>query len=308
MTRCPPFRALRTFRLLISRSGFTKIDKHEYIDAASSFILSLPPLESLRLEIQDNMSPGSFRFIIRQHGGSLRRLHILTSGNLDSTKFDAVLVDEIRRQCPLLEDLKLPIRRSKGDRQEQAIYKSLGATSRLQDLDLVLDCANESVWRCKDQNEDTEVFNDPSIDDFHQAFYPHNESPKHGFPTPRNGHVRDALVNSALDETLAHSIFRCISASKGCDDLPLHCLELCTRGGSLFPAVNKDYNSPHRYYSEMHDPYGLNDAVRQLGHHMKLVQDIGCPGHLTGGAIYLGTPPAVKQGGKYQRTCIDQRD
>lgn len=50
---------------------------------------------------------------------------------------------------------------------------------------------------------------------------------------PRNGHIRIAMINAALDENLARSIFTTISTAKhGTDDvLPLEHLELRPIGG-----------------------------------------------------------------------------
>lgn len=51
---------------------------------------------------------------------------------------------------------------------------------------------------------------------------------------PHNGHIRDALINSVLDKTLARAIFNCISSNKGCDAFPPECLKQYSKGGDDF--------------------------------------------------------------------------
>jgi hypothetical protein len=47
-----------------------------------------------------------------------------------------------------------------------------------------------------------------------------------GICRPVRGKSRNALINLAMDEVLAHSIFRVISTAKPLDARPLECLEL----------------------------------------------------------------------------------
>jgi hypothetical protein len=107
----------------------------------------------------------------------------------------------------MLEDLMLnPIPRSKGDVQEVAIYKTVGAIPKLQRLSLTLDSSNLSlIWEGED------ILKDPSFDEFHQKFQVATSGTSSVPYQSRYGHIRNALINSALDETLARGIFNCIS-------------------------------------------------------------------------------------------------
>ncbi|KAH8811105.1 hypothetical protein F5884DRAFT_265969 [Xylogone sp. PMI_703] len=103
---------------------------------------------------------------------------------------------------------------------------------KLQRLNLTLDCSNLSVLGPTEdirQGDNYEVPSDPTFDEFDQ------ETASHGYIyRPRKGHVRDAFINSALDETLARAIFNCISSSKSSDSLPLDYLKLIPTGGDNF--------------------------------------------------------------------------
>ena len=85
---------------------------------------------------------------------------------------------------------------------------------------------------------DLDIPNDPPFDEFDQLFYPANILGIYGDGAqgskPRNGHIRDALVNSALDETLARTIFQSILSRKGHNALPLEALKLTSYGGGQF--------------------------------------------------------------------------
>ncbi|KAI9740054.1 MAG: hypothetical protein M1818_004805 [Claussenomyces sp. TS43310] len=257
-----PFASLKTLDLGIDL--WYHREWVDYHDLLSSFMSNLPPLESLTLEINP-LKLGPLTSILEHHGKSLRLLWLETFGHLTSVKFDALLVDEIRRQCPLLEDLKLPIPRSKGDRCEQAIYRTLGAISRLQRLSLMLDCSDRTVMKSHFtvMGEASEVSSDSSFDDFHESFFPLDMFGTRD--TPRNGHVRDALINSALDETLARAIFQSISSGKGHNTLPLQCLQVCAYGGGFFGEPDEPYGLHAR---------GLDDVIERIGLPWKLTRNV----------------------------------
>jgi hypothetical protein len=54
--------------------------------------------------------------------------------------------DQLGRYCPLLEDLSIPIQRSKGDSQEVALYRALGSLKSLKYLDLWLDVSPTALY------------------------------------------------------------------------------------------------------------------------------------------------------------------
>jgi hypothetical protein len=147
--------------------------------------------------------------------------------------FDAGLANEIRQHCPILEDLPLPFPHSKGDRRELAIYKTLGAIPRLQrPFPLTLSSSDRTVLK-DTEDHDVEISNNPSFNEIHQQFPPPSVYDMEG-DRPRNGRVRNSLVNSALDETLARAVFQSISTRRGRDTLPVERLKLRAKRGGFF--------------------------------------------------------------------------
>ena len=113
-----------------------------------------------------------------------------------------------------------------------------------------------------------ETDEDPSFDDYHQRLV----QPREGdWTRPRNGHVRDALINSALDETLARAIFNCISSGKPHGASRLEQLKLQPKGGANF-------GEPF-----MECVRGLREAVASIGRSWVLVRSVrdDCPDIVT---------------------------
>lgn len=106
--------------------------------------------------------------------------------------------------------------------------------------------------------EGGDIPEDPSFDDFHQQFVL-NCTALEDYRA-RKGHVRDALINSALDEPLARAIFTRISSEKSHDALPLESLTLRSTDGADFGGLPRMGTS------------GLDQAVRNLGRSWLLVR------------------------------------
>jgi hypothetical protein len=226
------FHSLTTLYLVVNLEWNRTQDTDEYHILLDSFLRSLPSLRNLR--VIGWLRQNTFDAIIEHHGKSLRRLWLETDREINRFVFNSYQVEKIRQHCPMLEDLMLnPIPRSKGDAQEVAIYKTLGAVSKLQRLTLTLNTSNVSLIQ-----EGEDIPEDPSFDEFHQQFQvipSYRDSYNYQL---RYGHVRDALINSALDETLARAIFNCISSRKAHDAFPLEYLKLSSSGGSVFGRVS----------------------------------------------------------------------
>lgn len=257
------FHSLTTLFLSVRPRGNRAKETDEYHILLDSFLQSLPPLQNLR--VTGRVRQNTLDAILERHGKSLRRLWLETSQEYDRFVFNAKEVNKIQQNCPTLEDLILkPIPRSKGDAQETAIYKSLGAIPKLQRLTLTLDSSNFRVLEGAefinddDPNaEDYEIPNDPSFDEFHQQFAYDGR----GYQ-PRKGHIRDALINSALDETLARAIFNYISNSKAHHALPLEYLRLHSSGGGEFGGLVSM------------DASGLKQAIDSLGREWLLTRSL----------------------------------
>ncbi|RJE21431.1 hypothetical protein PHISCL_06234 [Aspergillus sclerotialis] len=140
--------------------------------------------------------------------------------------------------CPLLEDLIIPIPRSRGHTTEVMLYRALGSISGLQRLKLYLDAsdvtagAEDEDESDSDENADYPLSaNNPSWSEFDQQI---TEFQLGTYKYLRNGHIRDALINSALDENLARAIFQAISIGKSAGSLALEELSLeVTGAGAL---------------------------------------------------------------------------
>ncbi|KFY95394.1 hypothetical protein V500_02786 [Pseudogymnoascus sp. VKM F-4518 (FW-2643)] len=202
----------------------------EYFDAANRFLCSLPHLNTLSLV--GDIPQITLDTALGHHGSSLHKL-LLSRQQVTGDRLQRHIAD-IREYCPLLEDLSLSIPRSRGDATEVAAYKTLGSIPRLQRLSLGLDASDFAVLYEDDDNDDEEptIPNDPTFDEFDQEFF--TESFGAYYRKPRNGHIRDALINSALDEPLARESFGAIVSGKPDGALPLEELEVRTYGGCQF--------------------------------------------------------------------------
>ncbi|KAK7699500.1 hypothetical protein SLS64_011638 [Diaporthe eres] len=181
-----------------------------YWNRAVSFMPSLSP--SLRkLDLDTHLVPG---------GARLRDDHI----------------HQLAEICPNLQHLTLEVRRSRGDAAEVERYRSLGRLSRLQELHIYLDASppgylHPTPDRTTTRSRDTAI--EPWFDEQDTMYLP---EPIEAF---REGHVRDVFINSAIDASLALSIFEVIDAAKPrsapgrAAPLPLERLELCARGAKI---------------------------------------------------------------------------
>lgn len=237
-TNCS-FGSLETLVLQLDDSNLRQCTIRE-CPHLGGFLRNLPPLKNLK--ISGIISPSSFRVCIQRHGSELRRLQIGVATTLSERAFDSDAIDILREHPPpLLEDLALCIKRSKGDKKEVAIYKALGALPKLQILDLTLDCADFTVCPGRD-TADNELREDQDPGDYamtHESFDEFDQQvfqthPMFRWRQPRYGHLREAFINSALDAKLAQAIYRKICAAKGLRALPLIQLSLRSEGGCEF--------------------------------------------------------------------------
>ncbi|KAM0511040.1 hypothetical protein ACHAPE_010301 [Trichoderma viride] len=208
------FPALETLVLSVAATNLSSPLPGSFWSAATSFLLSLPPLLALGLPGTANSS--ILRPILGYHGSSLRMLWL--SGETASPE----LIEHLARNCPSIRKLGLQIRRSKGDATEITMYALLGSLPMLQDLSLTLDCSDTRVLAEQEWDDDPDAKlespNDPSFDEFDQQIFmvklDYNRY-------PRKGHVRDAFINCAVDGDLARSIFGAISSGKNKSTRPL---------------------------------------------------------------------------------------
>ncbi|KAK6069381.1 hypothetical protein SCUP515_09086 [Seiridium cupressi] len=163
------------------------------------------------LEIAGYYGPKSFSAIMQHHGRSLYRLCLTSSSkHAQETITSLTKVEVIQQYCSNLRDLSLAIPRTKGDEQEVAIYHTLGKFRHLRRLSLLLECSNQR-W-----------------DEL-------------GADSPPTDLVRDIFVNTAVDRSLARSIFHVISTADPSAPSPLELLRLSV-DASTFIDVWNDYD------------------------------------------------------------------
>ncbi|KAE8379381.1 hypothetical protein BDV26DRAFT_303725 [Aspergillus bertholletiae] len=203
-----------------------------FYEAAVQFIQSLPPLQELYLDGWHSLAP--IAPLVSQHGCCLRKLDL--AGSEPSQCLTGHDILQIGRHCPLLESLHLMIPRSQGDATEAALYRALGTIPRLKYLHLHLDVSDASLGGSQEivaapsrTEFDHEFRREPrrninsaltvtskppseaSFDEFGNEFTVPDLG---GFYRSRNGHVQRLFRNSAIDATLACSIFKTISGTK----------------------------------------------------------------------------------------------
>jgi hypothetical protein len=219
--------------LVISPEMDTEDTMEELADATESFLLSLPPLRELKLA--GTYQQRTVHLILDHSGNVLRKLHLPLVHDDEPTSFpkpsspgfaNPDFLAAIQQKCPVLEDLSLCMLRSQGDGREVAIYRELGAISSLRKIHLSIYCSQPLLW-------DEELVR--AMNDSDSSTTPAGED--------KANEIDDALMDLAMDDPLARSIFRTISAAKPTHAAPLECLTLRvdalkSHGGGLNSSSN----------------------------------------------------------------------
>jgi hypothetical protein len=189
------FHSLHTLSLSISTSV---PHEEQHIDEAASLLLqTLYPLEHLRL--RGFVAEQTFTTVLHRHGASLRRLQFIPSRKQDRQVAPFVVsqycIHALQERCPDLQEVELLVTRTKGDDQEVSIYRALGTLQGLKRASLFLDCSHFPSRMANGRR---------LLDERQKAF-----------------HMREDLINSAIDSSLALAIFRVISATNNLEYLRL---------------------------------------------------------------------------------------
>lgn len=181
-----------------------------------SFLRDLPSIKSLRVlgwPRSISFTPGLNK--------QLQTLHLDTRGVTGQPLLqDHVL--QLADMFPALEDLTIEVKRSRGDAAEVARYRALGRLLRLRRLKLTLDAAPPAINAAgnadvlsRDGVSWRPYYPWPGDTVVEPWFEDEWDSKKvRGLHPHRNGHVRDVLVNSAIDSALALSIVDVINHAK----------------------------------------------------------------------------------------------
>jgi hypothetical protein len=211
------FPALRTLRLFLGTKEGGAEQAPEFYPQATRFLQSLPSLSEIYLIAwHSQLSIGA---LAKHHGPRLRKLSV---AGLPWQCFSEHDILQLGRYCPLLEKMSIPIRRTQGDAREVALYKALGTIRNLKFLDLALDVSDPTLYQ--------EASIDPDWDDFDNQY---TKEDLGGINQSRNGHIRNLLVNTLIDEPLASSIFEVISTAKSHDAPALERLTLSIQGQAV---------------------------------------------------------------------------
>ncbi|KAH8897371.1 hypothetical protein GQ53DRAFT_887765, partial [Thozetella sp. PMI_491] len=208
-------------------------DDHDFyhLDYANNTIAFFEALPSLNeLSVSGSIGPVIMDSILSRDGRTLRKLAIRPlEYKLCETRrhipmiFTKEHILQIRAQCPVLQDLEITIKRTKSDAHEAEIYRSFGKMESLQRLFLTVDCSD---WRVMRGDTSTDEL---SFDEDDRTLYSGDSEED---SLLRRGHVREAFMNCAVDETLARSIWETICRDK--TGRKLETLKLYTTGGGSF--------------------------------------------------------------------------
>jgi hypothetical protein len=174
---------------------------------AIPFLDSLPPLRNLR--IRGLFGDEIFEYILKHHCATLRQLSLIPTDddgeNLARFKGGFHLTGDkarqLRQACPLLKELDIEIRRTYSDANEAGIYRALGEFTHMRKLCLTMDCSGGLRGiRLPDK-----LPLDAEFDEFDKKWHVRGV---------RNGHVRHALTNSAIDRDLAISIWHILTTQQ----------------------------------------------------------------------------------------------
>lgn len=215
IVRSCSFPQLESLHVLIMRRQHRteNIDPHadaRFISAANAFFDSLRPLR--KLSVAGSIRPEILDTMLVHHGRTVVDLKLCPYEDIWAStlwyipyipmEITKAHILQIEAHCPVLQSLSIYIKRKMSGRSEVELYTSLARIKTLQFLFLTLDCSN---WR---------VRRDPSLEDeawFDEDDKKHFKSP---WPVLKRGHVRRNLINCAVDETLARSIWDIISKHK----------------------------------------------------------------------------------------------
>jgi hypothetical protein len=219
------FPRLRTLSVSMNRDDAFHERPH-YSENAVSFFRAFDSLEELSIH-----GPMDFHImdtVLSHHGKTLRKLFLRpleASSNwangrdrrdipMEFSKNDFL---QIQAQCPVLEDLSIPVKRNRSSASEAEMYRCFAEMRNLRCLFLILDCSN---WRISRDST------------YNPQFYGEDQELVNRYNSVKKGVVRETFINCAVDEALARSIWMTISQNK--TGRQLERLKLWTTGGGEY--------------------------------------------------------------------------
>jgi hypothetical protein len=203
------FPHVKSLSVLLTRDDL-HLEKPHYREQAISFFRSFEPLE--QLSISGPIDYQIMDSVLVYHGQTLRKFGLypfeeipigINVRDLRDIPFhftkDRVL--QLRSQCPVLEELTILVKRNKSDASEAEIYRCLGEMTNLRALSILLDCSNWRVIRDPTYAPDFDHDDQESVEPVRYSWL-------------KIGELKDNLINCAVDEALACSIWKIISHNK----------------------------------------------------------------------------------------------
>lgn len=248
------FPRLKALRVRLGRNQ----DPSEWPDYAGDAISLFRAFEPLdELSLTGPLEAEILGAILSRHGPTLRKLELrpmedpIRVRTILDRRYVAMQLGkdhilQIQAHCPALEELSMPIKRTKSDAVEADIYKSFGKMERLNSLFLTLDCSE--CWLDR-QSSSNPLFDEQDNECCHYF----------QLGWLQKGHLGNIFMNCAVDETLARSIWETICQHK--IGTQLQSLKLWTTGGGRL--------------GEYHDNEDIRDIVDNLSRSWLIERVVG---------------------------------
>lgn len=226
-----------------------------------TFICNLPSLSNLRLT--GSLPPLVLKAILDHLGSALHTLYLIPAGsNPCRLVFDSSTIAVVTDSCNHVRDFGIHIRRAWNKPGEDiAVLKAIGRMPYLSSLDLTFNASDHTLLLpSHNVNEPTALApSDPSFSIFDMEPF---ESGFGTGKTLRKGHIRDTLINSAIDAELAKAVFNTIlSAIPDAKSPSLRRLALRAAGGGDFGTGSTNYS-----ITEIVEEVGREWIVERPGH------------------------------------------
>ncbi|CAH0058326.1 unnamed protein product [Clonostachys solani] len=210
---------------------------------------NLPPLQSLKLT--GYIWPHIPAQALRVHGQSLERLalfpissedqyesgKLLDSNLRDCESLETAQILNILDQCPLLEELNIPVQRTYENADDPAIYEAMGELRRLRSVTLYMDCFAELFNR-------RETYEAPDLMSNYKHYYAITN-------------MQEVLWTCAMDHYLAWEILKAITGGRTTHVLrelrllsSANATEASTRYGDDMGAIIQNLATDHTFIKD----------------------------------------------------------
>ena len=271
LTQNHSFPQLRTLKVSLDRNH-TRQDRSDYSKDAVSFFQALEPLKDL--SVHGPIDPRIVDAIMSRHGRTLQKLSLRPlelpyyygrDPQEIPMEFSKEHLIQIQAQCPILEDFSITIKRNMSSRSEASMYRCFSKMKSLRSLFLTLDCSVRQI------SQDSE---------YNPQFEGDDQQPVVGMDCRlTRGRLRQTIINCAVDEALARSIWCAINQDKA--GKRLERLKLWPMGGSESGGVTPTHvddmilkNLSRSWLIERDPRDDRNDStIRELGNGARKSED-----------------------------------